>query len=47
MATSLRPLQSEMSYLDWSAPKTILEPKKIEIAVTQAKICRFEGSQQV
>ena len=23
MATSLRPLQSEMSYLDWSSPKTI------------------------
>jgi len=23
MATSLRPLQSEMSYLDWSTPKTI------------------------
>jgi len=23
MATSLRPLQSKMSYLDWSTPKTI------------------------
>ena len=47
MATSLRLLQSEMSSLDWSTLKTILEPNILSIAVIQAKLCRFEGSRQV
>jgi len=48
MATSLRPLQSEMSSLDWPTPKTItLKPKIFSIAVTQAKLCGFEGSRHV
>jgi len=49
MATFLRPLQSEMFSLDWPTPKTIyiLEPKNLPIAGTQAKLCRFEASQQV
>ena len=48
MATSLRPSQSEMYFLDWLTPKTIpLEPNILSITVTQAKLCRFEGSWQV
>jgi len=48
MATSRRPLQSEMSYLDWSTPKNhTVEPKKLSIAVTQTELCRFEASRQV
>jgi len=31
MAMSVRPLQSEMSYLDWLIPKTISEPNSLSI----------------
>jgi len=33
MAMSVRPLQSEMSYLDWLIPKTISEPNSLSIAL--------------
>jgi len=51
-ATSLRPLQSDyivvvLSRIWIGRPlKLYLEPKILSVAVTQAKLCRFEGSRQ-
>jgi len=48
MATSLRLLQSEMFYLDWSNLKPYPRSKNfVDNSVTQAKLCQFEASRQV
>ena len=45
LATSLRPLQSEVSFFGLVDPSNhTLEQKILSIAVTQAKLCRFKGS---
>ena len=44
MATSLRPLQSEMSYLDWSTTKTpVISDRILVISLRNACVCIYSN----